>query len=57
MKKYYHMLVEEKVLPRLYPSDNWPTKRKVYISTRQGSAPAGWKCVCVLGYHEQPKEK
>ena len=56
MKKYYHMLVEEKVLPRLYSSDTWPIKRRVYISTKQGSAPAGYKCICVLGYHEEVKK-
>lgn len=28
-------------------------ERKEYISTKQGSAPAGWVCVGVCGYHEQ----
>ena len=29
-------------------------ERMTYTSTRQGSAPAGWKCIGVLGYYEQP---
>lgn len=47
-KKYYHMVVE--------PIGNWPGEtdgRKEYISTVQGSAPAGYKCVGVCGYHEK----
>jgi hypothetical protein len=30
--------------------------RKEYISTKQGAAPPGWKCVAVCGYHEEPRE-
>jgi hypothetical protein len=47
-KKYYHMIIE--------PINGWdksPNNRKEYISTRQGSAPVGWKCVAVCGYHEK----
>ena len=29
-------------------------ERMTYTSARQGSAPAGWKCIGVLGYYEQP---
>ena len=46
MKKYYHMIIQ-----RL--SDWTGETRKEYISKRQGSAPAGWVCVCVCGYHEK----
>ena len=49
--KYYHMIVE--------PIGNWPgetTGRKEYISTTQGAAPPGYKCVGVCGFHEKPKE-
>lgn len=49
--KYYHMIVE--------PIGNWTgdgTGRKEYISTVQGSAPAGYKCVGVCGYHEKPRK-
>jgi hypothetical protein len=44
--KYYHMIVE-----RL-----WNGERKEYISATQGSAPPGWKCVAVCGFHEKPRE-
>ena len=43
--KYYHMIVEQW----------WTGERKEYISTRQGSAPNGWKCIAVCGYHEKDK--
>lgn len=49
--KYYHMIVE--------PIGNWPretTGRKEYISTRQGAAPNGYRCVGVCGFHETPRE-
>lgn len=45
--KYYHMIIER--------NGGWdisPEGRKEYISTKQGSAPQGWKCVAVCGYHE-----
>ena len=43
-KKKYRMRIE-----------NIKTKeRDTYISERQGAAPAGWKCVGVLGYFEEP---
>lgn len=43
--KYYHMIVEK------------DGKRKEHISPKQGSAPAGWKCIGVCGYHEAPQAK
>ena len=49
--KYYHMIVE--------PIGNLAgetTGRKEYISTTQGSAPAGYRCVGVCGFHEKPRE-
>lgn len=48
--KYYHMIIERKT--------DWEGKdRREYISTTQGAAPPGWRCVCVCGYHEKVKEK
>ena len=47
-KKYYHMIIE--------PISGWdksPNNRKEYISTHQGSAPKGYRCVAVCGYHEK----
>lgn len=49
--KYYHMIVE--------PIGNFlgeTTGRKEYVSTTQGSAPSGYKCVAVCGFHEKPRE-
>lgn len=42
--KNYHMLVE-----------NRDGVRKEYVSPHQGAAPAGWKCIAVMGYSETPK--
>lgn len=45
-KKFYHMIIQRSV--------DWTGEtRREYISTRQGSAPAGWICVGVCGYHEK----
>lgn len=47
--KYYHMIIQR--------NDDWDGKhRREYISTTQGAAPYGWKCVGVCGYHEKPRE-
>lgn len=46
MKKYYHMIIQK-------VGDTTGKSRKEYISTRQGSAPSGWVCVAVCGYHEK----
>lgn len=46
MTKFYHMIVQ-----RCY---DWTGEtRREYISTRQGTAPQGWMCVAVCGYHEK----
>ena len=48
MKRYYHMVIQ--------PIGQWPddtNNRREYISTKQGSAPDGWRCVGVCGYHEK----
>lgn len=47
--KYYHMIVQ-------YPGDRDGSTRREYISTIQGSAPPGYICVGVCGYHEKPRE-
>lgn len=40
----YHMIVED-----------YFGKRKEYLSSKQGEAPEGWKCVGVCGFHEEEK--
>lgn len=50
--KYYHMIVERKC-----PTNFDKPERKEYISTHQGAAPEGWKCVGVCGYHEEPNSR
>lgn len=47
--KYYHMIVQ-------YPGDRDVSTRREYISTIQGSAPKGYVCVGVCGFHEKKKE-
>ena len=47
--KYYHMIVQ-------YPGDRDGSTRREYISTIQGSAPPGYVCVGVCGYHEKTRE-
>ena len=47
--KYYHMIVQ-------YPGDRDGSTRREYISTIQGSAPKGYVCVGVCGFHEKKKE-
>lgn len=49
MQKIYHMIIQ----PR---SDYEGKVRREYLSPHQGSAPEGWVCVGVCGYHEKPKE-
>ena len=46
MGKYYHMIIQR-------IGDKTGETRKEYISKHQGSAPAGWVCVGVCGYHEK----
>lgn len=50
--KYYHMIIE-----RLCGWDISPEGRREYISTKQGAAPDGWRCVAVCGYHEEPRKE
>lgn len=47
--KYYHMIVARAAAENMGDTST----RKEYISTKQGSAPAGWVCVGVCGYHEK----
>lgn len=47
--KYYHMIIQ-----RL--ADLSGETRREYVSTVQGSAPNGWICVGVCGYHEKPRQ-
>lgn len=49
MARYYHMIVQ-------YPGDRDGSTRREYISTIQGSAPPGYVCVGVCGYHEKTRE-
>ena len=51
--KYYHMIVAREVAENV--GDH--STRKEYISTRQGSAPNGWVCVGVCGYHEEKRKE
>lgn len=44
--KIYHMIIQK---------GEDESTRKEYLSKHQGSAPAGWKCVGVCGYHEEAK--
>ena len=46
MKKIYHNLVVRR-------ADIDHKDKRVYLSTRQGSAPTGWVCIAVCGYHEK----
>lgn len=47
--KYYHMIVQ-------YPGDRDGSTRREYISTIQGSAPKGYVCVGVCGFHKKKRE-
>ena len=49
MTKYYHMIIQR-------IGDLTGKTRREYISRRQGSAPDGWICVGVCGYHEKTKK-
>ena len=46
--RYYHMIIE--------PDAGGIDRRREYISTRQGEAPDGWRCVGVCGFHDKPRE-
>lgn len=49
--KYYHMIIGREYAERFGDKST----RREYISRHQGSAPAGWVCMGVCGYHETPK--
>lgn len=49
--KYYHMIIARKYHEHEY------SKWREYISRKQGSAPRGWVCVAVCGYHEEEIER
>ena len=49
MKIYYHMIIQRRY-------DISGETRREYISTCEGTAPQGWVCVAVCGYHEISKE-
>ena len=51
--KYYHMIVARPAAERTGDTST----RKEYISPRQGSAPAGFVCIGVCGYHEAPPRR
>lgn len=50
--KYYHMIIAR---PEAENRNDIST-RKEYISPQQGSAPKGWICLGICGYHEAPKK-
>lgn len=49
--RIYHMIIGRKTAENM--GDH--STRKEYLSRRQGSAPEGWVCLGVCGYHETPK--
>lgn len=49
--RYYHMIVQ----PIGQPMED-TRNRKEYISTIQGSAPSGYKCVGVCGFHDKSRQ-
>lgn len=46
--RYYHMIIEP-----IGGGDESPNNRKEYISTKRDSAPDGWKCVAICGFHDE----
>ena len=42
--KIYHMIIEKGGV------------RREYKSEKQGASPAGWRCIGVCGYHDEPKK-
>ena len=49
--KYYHNIVQP-----IGQFDDDTRNRKEYISTIQGAAPPGYRCVGVCGFHEKTRE-
>lgn len=50
--KVYHMVVARDAAERM---GDYST-RKEYKSKKQGAAPAGYICIGVCGYHEEPQK-
>lgn len=50
MAKFYKMLC----IPASH-DNNDRSEWQVYTSAHQGAAPAGWKCIAVLGYFEKAR--
>ena len=49
--RYYHMIIQ-----RPGPAHWGETNgRREYISPHQGSAPDGWVCIAVCGYHDEKR--
>lgn len=46
--KVYHMIIANPYAERWGDTST----RREYLSTKQGSAPSGWICIGVCGYHE-----
>lgn len=51
--KIYHMIIAREPAERFGDRST----RREYRSTRQSSAPPGWICLGVCGYHETPGRK
>ena len=51
--KYYHMIIARSAAENVGDTST----RREYIAKRQGSAPDGWICLGVCGYHEEPKRR
>lgn len=51
--RVYHMIIEREFY--FEGSEEAKQSRKEYMSIHQGSAPKGWRCVGVCGYHDTPK--
>ena len=49
--KYYHMIIARPSAENVGDTST----RKEYIARRQGSAPSGWVCVGVCGFHEETR--
>ena len=49
--KVYHMIIGK----AWEEAHGDKSTRKEYLSPRQSTAPQGWVCLGVCGYHEEPK--
>ena len=48
--RYYHMIIARPAAENIGDTST----RREYIARRQGSAPEGWVCVGVCGFHDEP---